>query len=314
MSLHAAAAWLELSTSLMNLSYKNEIKSIKPIYQIAMPLPEFWDNYKTNSKRNIPVFKNPEDPSEIISNINFYIKKKRKLEIKNDQYLQALSQSDKKIIKNEKGFLPQDVVNNLALNYNIPVVSNELLKRDEIYNYKGTLYPIVIKGISEQVVHKSELNAVKLNIKSKDDLIKSAEKIINNFKNHNYEVDQFLIQPFIKMKHEILIGGYRDQSFGPMIMFGLGGKYVEVFEDTSIRSAYLCDEDIFEMIDETKIGKILKGVRGESAADINKIKDIIKSSALMLIENTNIEEFDLNPLIITDDNSIFAVDIRIKIN
>jgi hypothetical protein len=76
----------------------------------------------------------------------------------------------------------------------------------------------------------------------------------------------------------------------------------------------LCDEDIFEMIDETKIGKILKGVRGESAADINKIKDIIKSSALMLIENTNIEEFDLNPLIITDDNSIFAVDIRIKIN
>jgi acyl-CoA synthetase (NDP forming) len=97
-------------------------------------------------------------------------------------------------------------------------------------------------------------------------------------------------------------------------MFGLGGKYVEVFEDTSIRSAYLCDEDIFEMIDETKIGKILKGVRGESAADINKIKDIIKSSALMLIENKNIEEFDLNPLIITDDNSIFAVDIRIKIN
>jgi acetyltransferase len=292
----------------------NEIKSIKPIYQIAMPLPEFWGEYKEKSKRNLPIFKNPEDPAEVISNINFYIKKKKKLETNHTQYLQSLSQSDKKIINNEKGFLPQDVVNNLALNYNIPVVSNELLKRDEIYNYKGTLYPIVIKGISEQVVHKSELNAVKLNIKSKEELIKRAEEIINNFHNHNYQVDHFLIQPFIKMKHEILIGGYRDQSFGPMIMFGLGGKYVEVFEDTSIRSAYLCDEDIFEMIDETKIGKILKGVRGESAADINKIKDIIKSSALMLIENKNIEEFDLNPLIITDDNSIFAVDIRIKIN
>jgi len=292
----------------------NEIESTKPIYQIAMPLPEFWDNYKKNSKRNIPVFKNPEDPAEIISNINFHFKKKKKLETNHDHYLQTLSQSNRKIIKNEIGFLPQDVVNNLALNYNIPIVTNELLMPNEIYNYKGTLYPLVIKGISEQVVHKSELNAVKLNIKSKDELIKSAEEIISSFNNHNYEVDRFLIQPYVKMKHEILIGGYRDKSFGPMIMFGLGGKYVEVYEDTSIRSAYICDEDIFEMIDETKIGKILKGVRGETAADINKIKDIIKSSALMLIENKNIEEFDLNPLIITDDNSIFAVDIRIKIN
>ena len=66
------------------------------------------------------------------------------------------------------------------------------------------------------------------------------------------------------------------------------------------------------MIDSTVIGKILKGVRGEAPCDINKLKEIIKSSAQMLIENKNISEFDLNPLIISDDNSIHAVDIRIK--
>ena len=125
-------------------------------------------------------------------------------------------------------------------------------------------------------------------------------------------MEGFLLQPYIKLKHEVLIGGFRDLSFGPVIMFGTGGKYVEVICDTAIKTAFVSDNDINEMIDSTVIGKILKGVRGEAPCDIKKIKEIIKSSAQMIIENKNISEFDLNPLIISEDNSIHAVDIRIK--
>jgi len=188
-----------------------------------------------------------------------------------------------------------------------------LVKPEELASFGEDFYPVVVKGMSEQVVHKSEMDAVKLNIKSKEELIEKAKEIEDNFKNHGYDVEEFLIQQFVKTKHEVLVGGYRDISFGPIIMFGTGGKYVEAIGDTVIKSAYLSDQDIDDMINSTKIGKILKGVRGEEPTDINRIKEIIKSCAKMIVENENVEEFDLNPLIVSEDNKIHAVDIRIKI-
>ncbi len=95
-------------------------------------------------------------------------------------------------------------------------------------------------------------------------------------------------------------------------MFGSGGKYVEYIEDTVIRSAYLTDFDIDEMINRTKIGKIIQGVRGEISVDMNKIKSTIKSVAQMMLNHKEITECDLNPLVVSEDNNIFAVDIRIK--
>ncbi len=84
---------------------------------------------------------------------------------------------------------------------------------------------------------------------------------------------EILVQPFINTKHELLIGGFRDPSFGPVIMFGTGGKYVEVLDDTKIKSAYLNDTDVEEMISNTKIGQILKGVRGEIGVNIEIVKN-----------------------------------------
>jgi len=121
-----------------------------------------------------------------------------------------------------------------------------------------------------------------------------------------------MIQKFVKAKSELLIGGFKDPSFGPVIMFGSGGKYVEVFEDTAIKSAFASDEDIDSLIGSTKISKILHGTRGEKPADIESLKKIIKSAARMLIENGNILEFDINPLIVGEDNKYYAVDIRVK--
>ena len=133
-----------------------------------------------------------------------------------------------------------------------------------------------------------------------------------SFSEKGLKIDSFLIQPYINAKFELLVGGFCDPSFGPMVMFGTGGKYVEYVDDTIIRSAYLTDFDVEEMINKTKIGKIIQGVRGEKPADLKKIRETIKSVAQMMLDNKEITECDLNPLVVTTDNNIFAVDIRIK--
>ncbi|MCF8261543.1 MAG: acetate--CoA ligase family protein [Melioribacteraceae bacterium] len=290
----------------------SSIKSEKPIYQVDMTLPEFWEEYRDNSQKHIPLFKNPEDPAEIISNILFYKKQKQKIEQYSDEYKEQLKGQNSREYDFQNGFISQKNVANICNTYKIPITKDIFIKPDDLKFITPDYFPLVIKGIGANVIHKSELNAVKLDIRSMDDLMIAANSIKHRFDEFHFNLDQYQIQPYLKAKHELLIGGYRDPSFGPIIMFGTGGKYVEVICDTSTKSAFLVDEDIEEMIDSTSIGKILKGVRGEKPADLVKIKSIVKNAARMLTECGQIEEFDINPLIVTENDQIFAVDVRIK--
>ena len=291
----------------------NSIESEKPILQAVMPLPEFWQNYRENSEKKLPLFRNPEDPAEVISNMLFYKGAQKRLTEDKKEYLNLL---ETKPIENNfsKGFISQKEIAELAAKYNLPVIKDYFVKPADLKNFSEDIFPVVLKGINKEVVHKSELDAVQLNIKNKEELFAAAEKIEKSFASKKFTVEEFMIQPFIKTKHEVLLGGYRDQSFGPLLMFGTGGKYVEVMHDTCIKSAYISDHDIDAMFNTTKMGKILQGVRGEAPADMARLREIIKSCAQMLIENPNIAEFDLNPLIVSEDNAIHAVDIRVKID
>lgn len=291
----------------------NEIKSDKPIFQIDMPLPEFWDDYRKFSKRKMPLYRNPEDPAPVIYNMLYYSLAQAGLKDHREEYADQFALRGKGKFNFKKGFISQEEVIDIASYYELPIIKNILIKPSEIDNIKDDSFPLVLKGINHEVIHKSELDAVKLNIKTIAELKEKAQEIINNFNKYKFDVEQFLIQPFIEIKHEVLLGGFRDPSFGPIIMFGTGGKYVEVICDTAIRSAYMSDNDLNEIIEETVIGKILKGVRGEKGIDIDELKRVIRASSRMMIENENILEFDLNPLIISNDNSIHAVDVRIKV-
>jgi acetate---CoA ligase (ADP-forming) len=286
----------------------NEIQTDKPIFQLVMPLPEFWDEYRKESITRRSLFRNPEDPAVVIGNLikyNSHDKKAARL-------LKNSVQSKIDFSDYMGNFLPQEKVDALCTQYNLPIINNLILIFDELK--KSELeFPVVLKAVGEKIIHKSDLQGVVLNIKNKEDLIKAAEEMIGNFKSNNIQLDSFLIQPFIKTKFELLVGAFRDHSFGPMIMFGSGGKYVEYLEDTAMRSCYLSNNDIDEMINSTKIGKIIQGVRGEQPIDMNKLKSAIKSLAQMMIDYPEITECDLNPLLVSDDNRMFAVDVRIKV-
>ena len=284
----------------------NSIKAGKPIFQVVMPLPEFWDQYRKNSKTNRSLFRRAEDPAVVIGNM---LKFNNKPSNQNRLQPKTLKLNN---IQIEKGkFLPQEDVIQISDYYELPIIKTQIFNYEELKTIELN-FPDVLKAVGEKIIHKSELNAVVLNIKNKEELIKSADEMINNFKQKNIQLDSFLIQPFIKTKFELLVGGFRDPSFGPMLMFGTGGKYVEYFDDTVMRSAYLTENDVDEIINQTKIGKILKGVRGEKPVDLEKIKASIKSVAQMMLNHKQIIECDLNPLVVTEDNNIFAVDIRIK--
>ncbi len=286
----------------------NCIKADKPIFQVVMPLPEFWEIYRKGSKYKAPLFRNPEEPAKVISNMLFFSHKRKS--------------SDKRITKNvteinlanSHGIISNEELNTLLERYNIPLVKSLYIQpQNSITDFDGINFPVVIKGISKSAVHKSEFNAVKLNIKNYDELESAKDSIIKSFELYKIPLEEFLIQPFIKRRYELLVGGFRDPTFGPMIMFGSGGKYVEVFNDTSIKSAYLNKTDVEEIIGRTKIGKILKGVRGEEPADFERLKKIILSAGQMMLDNPSIKEFDFNPLIIGEDNSIHIVDARITV-
>lgn len=281
-------------------------KNVKPIFQVVMPLPEFWDQYRKESKTKRSLFKRSEDPAVVIGNM---LKFKNKQDNKN-----RLIPVETNIegLKFEAGkFLSQEEVIKISEHYNIPIVKTNLMSLNDLKRVDFK-FPVVLKAVGEKIIHKSELKGVVLNIKDKNELIYTAESMIKSFNQKKLSIESFLIQPYIHTKFELLVGGFRDPSFGPMIMFGSGGKYVEFIEDTTIRSAYLSDYDIEEMINNTKIGKIIQGVRGEIPADMNRIKSTIKSVAQMMLDHREIIECDLNPLVVTDDNNIFAVDIRIK--
>lgn len=291
----------------------NSIRSEKPILQVAMPLPEFWKKYRIESSTNLPVFKNPEDPPKVLSNMLFYSSSQKTLSKNRNNYKSLLCLKPRKN-NFTSGYISQKEIETLCGEYGLPIVKSRLIKPSKLNNISQNFFPLVLKGVNLKVIHKTELSAVKLNIKNKIELSKEGKEIRESFSKSGYDIENFLVQRFVKTKHEILIGGFRDASFGPVIMFGTGGRYVEIICDTSIRSAYMCEDDIDDIINETVVGKILQGIRGEEPCDIIELKRIILSCAKMMIENKNIIEFDLNPLIIGEDDKFYAVDVRVKTN
>ncbi len=286
----------------------NDIQSSKPIFQLVMPLPKFWEEYRKKSKLKRSLFRRPEEPAVVISNL---LKFKNKPGTDGRLTANNIEIEGINFTELKDKFLSQEEVKKVADNYNLPIIQSHILKFDELNNHEIE-FPVVLKAIGEKIIHKSDLKGVMLNIKSSEELISSVEKMKCNFEEIDMEVDSFLLQPFLVPKFELLVGGFRDPNFGPMVMFGLGGKYVEYFEDTSIRSAYLTDYDIDEMINSTRIGKIIQGVRGDKAVDMEQIKSTIRSVAQMMINHKEISECDLNPLLISEDDRLYAVDIRIK--
>ncbi len=200
--------------------------------------------------------------------------------------------------------------------YGIPFVRGELVDSFEkaASVAKKIGYPVAMKIVSKDIIHKTEFGGVILDIKNEKELKLGFNQILRNAKNKKpkAEVEGVYVEEMIKGGYEVIIGGKHDQTFGQVILFGFGGIFVEIFGDVSFRIVPITKEDAIDMIEEIKATKILKGYRGMKSADIDALTSVLLKTSRMLHENPEIIELDINPVFALHDRAV-AADARIII-
>lgn len=161
-------------------------------------------------------------------------------------------------------------------------------------------YPVVMKIVSEDILHKSDSGGIALNILNPEQLRVEYDAMLARIAQTepNARIRGVMVEQMAPKGLEVIIGMRRDPTFGPLMMFGLGGTMVELLKDISFKVAPLTSEDIDEMIENTLAGKLLKGYRSSAKADIKAVKETIARLSQLSLDNPAISEIEINPLIV----------------
>jgi len=291
-------------------------KKLKPIVCNYMTDKSQWTGTtKILKDGGIPIFDFPGTAAKALVSLYRYHKLKSKnkgtltyFDDCNKLEVQSMINSSK---ESKKNFLSAVEVNSILKSYNIPVadwrVTNEASK--VIALAEEIELPIVLKVDSPEIVHKSDVGGVKINLKTNDEIASAVEEFSAKFSGNNLN---FFIQKFLPKSYELIIGAKAEPGLGHTIMFGMGGVYVEILKDVAFELTPVTDVESSEMIESIKMSPILKGYRGEKGINRNKLIEIIQRISQLVTENPEIKELDLNPLF-AYENEIFAVDARIAI-
>jgi acetyltransferase len=161
-------------------------------------------------------------------------------------------------------------------------------------------YPLVLKIDSPDILHKTEAGGLKLNIRNRDELVAAYNEVLTNARKYDAKarIDGVLIQEMVSGGTEVIVGVNNDPQFGPTIMFGLGGIFVEILKDVALRIAPLNPDEAMDMIKEIKGYKVLAGARGQAKADVQAIADVLVKVSRMAVDlEDRVAELDINPLL-----------------
>jgi acetyl-CoA synthetase (ADP-forming) len=200
--------------------------------------------------------------------------------------------------------------------FGMPVAKFEVAKDlDEALTIAGAIgYPVAVKAVSPQLVHKSDAGAVVLNIGTPAELQDGWNRILTNISRRapGAKVVGILVEKMAPPGVEVIIGGMKDRQFGHVVMFGLGGIFVEALKDVSFRAVPITAGDALEMISEVKGYPVLKGARGGAPVDAQALVEILLSASRLLELNPQVTELDLNPVIASAAGAT-VVDARLVI-
>jgi len=189
----------------------------------------------------------------------------------------------------------------ICLEYGIPVTKFKVASNQkEASKYADEIgYPIVLKIVSPDIIHKSDAGGVIVNLRTSDEVTSAYCKILDNVKKYKAEakIVGVLVQEMAPNSTEVIVGAIKDPQFGQTVMFGLGGIFVEVLKDVNFRIAPLSVDDAKEMITELKAYPLLKGFRNTPPADIDALVGILCSTSRLVMDNPEIKELDLNPVL-----------------
>ncbi len=208
------------------------------------------------------------------------------------------------------GLLDESITAKLFNAYNLPLPKQDLATTAEeaVHIAEQIGYPVIAKISSPDILHKTDVGGVRANLQNPQEMIAAFNGIMTDVRKHHPDapINGMLIQQFLPVGNEFIVGAVRDPSFGPLIMAGLGGIYTELFKDSAFRIAPVDSADAYAMLSELESWKLLLGMRGKPQADIDALAQVIVNVSRMMIENPSITELDLNPVLVRTDGVMVA--------
>ncbi|MCE5208235.1 MAG: acetate--CoA ligase family protein [Chloroflexi bacterium] len=268
-------------------------------------------------RRHIPIYTSPEQLGPVLAAMDRY----KDWLAQPEEPQPVLSGIETKTARayfnsaSSEKFWGESTVRPLLETYGIPLIPGAAAKTpDEAVTTASKLgYPVVMKVISPDILHKSDAGGIRLNLKSMEEIKNGFESIMESC--HGYKKDAriegVLVEKMAAKGTEIIIGMRRDPQFGPLMMFGLGGIYVELFTDIAFRITPLNRSTARQMILETRAGALLTGLRGQTPADVDAVVDILLRLAQISIDFPDISEIEINPLLVYEKGKgALALDAR----
>ena len=228
--------------------------------------------------------------------------------------MKELIETVRKVRKEGRTLLTEIESKKLLEEAGLPVMETEMAKaKEEAISVARKLgFPVVLKVVSPEIVHKSDSGGVKLGLSNENEVASAYDEIMAVVKKKNPEATvlgvsvQKMAQPGV----EVIVGMSKDAQFGPVLMFGLGGIFVEVLKDVSFRIIPITRRDARQMIEEIRGFPLLQGYRGQEPADIHALEDVLLKLSDFVEKNPEIREIDMNP-IFAYGNGALAVDARV---
>ncbi|UMZ73775.1 acetate--CoA ligase family protein [Natranaerofaba carboxydovora] len=274
---------------------------------------------KAKNISDFPIFNSPDGMINALKKQQKFYEQKEKLLEDTKNELEFPPGIDHNAAQNwmdgKKGDLGEEVLELLS-SYDIPVAESKIAKsKNEAIDYARELgFPVAMKLVSPDVLHKSDAGGVMLNINRPEEVEKSFDTIRENLIKYDKSAgfSGVRIQQMATEGYEMFVGGRQDPSFGPVVSFGMGGIYIEVFRDVASLLCPAKEESIRKHLERLNAYEILEGARGKTPGDIYSFVDMIKRVSILLYKFPNIIELDLNPVMVRE-NSILTIDARVRI-
>jgi len=306
------------------IHYQQELKIEKPVYVCWVSTREHLNNMEILQSAGIPCYEWPERTARIAGYVSGYADYLEQIDNGKEIALPPSDELDKEkvasilsnVSKESRNYVLEPEVKQILSLYGIRVTKERVCSStDEAISAANEIgYPVVLKVVSPEVIHKSDFGGVEIGIKDDSEIIEAYTRILKNVKSNtpDAKINGVSVQEMARGK-EVMIGSVKDQDFGSLMAFGMGGIYVEVLKDVSYRLAPVTGYEAGQMIEEIRNYPLLKGHRGEKGVNLEELRDMIARVSLLLVDFPEITEMDLNPVFVNEDEAIIA-DGRIFIN
>jgi len=295
--------------------------SSKPILACFLGKKEYSPGVRHMTENNIPTYRFPESAVKAMRMLYHYGQWLKKDKGKVNRYKvdkkKAMAQI-RKARKAGRDWLDQREVRQLLEAYGFKFSKTYLAKdEDEAVTLAKRLnFPVVMKIDSPDVIHKWDVGGVALDVHNEREVRRAYGHIIKGVRSKvkGARINGVRIEGMVKKGKEIILGMSLDPIYGPLLMYGLGGIYVEAFKDVTFRLVPLTDVDAKEMVDETRGAALLAGARGEKAADLKVLHEWLQRLAQLVTDIHEIAELDMNPvMVLPKGQGCLCVDARIKL-